>query len=134
MARKRVFNMATPVKMQGKLERLLIGRISEETALTLARLGASQWNESFGVYKRLYEQMKTILQKQFPDVPHGQYGLYRSFMLKAYKSIPKGADPEALISDYVKITGVREDVLRYLLDYFGLITERSGEETAPTGR
>jgi len=58
-----------------------------------------------------YIRLKEYLGRVHPEVPRGLYGLYRSFLLKAQKEIPKGADPEGIIDYFVRRCGLDPNVL-----------------------
>jgi len=129
MPRKRKYTATSALRHQYKMERVLLGKPSEETSVALARAINSEWSQAFGNIREAYRKLKEYLGKKHPDVPVGLYAFYRSFLLKAMKNIPIGASPDALIEEFRKKCGLDPTVMADVLEYFGLITEKTEEET-----
>jgi hypothetical protein len=128
MPRKRKYTATSALRHQLKMERVLLGRPSEETALAAARAINAEWSQAYGNYREVYRKLKEYLGKAHPDVPSGLYGLYRSFLFKALANVPKGASPDAIIDEFAKKCRLDVAVMRDVLEQFGMHIERSEEE------
>lgn len=130
MARRKSYKATSPVKHLYKMERLLYGKPSEETALALARASNQEWAMKFGKLRDAYRQMKEFLKASHPEVPVGQYGLYRSFLLRALARIPNGEDPETIVEAFRVKCGLDTGVMWDILEFFNLASRKNEEEVA----
>jgi len=128
--RKRVYTSTSPLRHKAKMERVFLGKVTEPTGVALATAINAEWERGFGTYKEAYRKLKEWLAQAHPDVPRGLYGLYRSFLFKAMKEIPSGADPQGLINEFASKCGLDPNVLAAILEYFGLAQVKSGEEVS----
>jgi hypothetical protein len=128
MPRKRKYTATSSLRHQLKMERVFLGRPSEETAIATARAVSAEWSQAFGNYREVYRKLKEYLGRAHPEVPPGLYGFYRSFLFKALANVPEGTSPDSIIDDFIKKCGLDAGVMRDVLEQFGVHIERSEEE------
>jgi len=128
MPKRRDYRPSSPWRHQAKMERLILGKVTEETGIAMARSITTEWTRRYGDFNEAYRKMRQFLLSKHPDFPKGQLGLYRSFLFKALKEIPAGADPEALVDEFKVKCGLDPSIMYEILEYFGLYKREAEEE------
>lgn len=129
MTRSKEYRQTTSVRYRIKSYRLFVGFSNPEMAKEVSDLVTDQWNAKFGQYRDAYLRMKIWVLARYPDLPKGQLGLYRSFLFKAMKAVPTGANPDDIIKEFEKKLGLKREVMEYILTMPGLNFSRDTEET-----
>ncbi len=122
MPRSKEYRASSSLRHLGKLYRVFGKDIPPEIVAQIAQSSNSEWNNKFGLYHNMWITIKEALVKQFPDIARGQYGLLRSYMLKALKSKKQGMDLDKLADEYAKITKLPVEYLRFINDQITAIT------------
>ena len=129
MPRRKTYKATSPIKHLYKMERLLYGEPSKETALALAQASNQEWAMKFGKLRDAYRQLKEFLKAEHPEVPVGQYAFYRSFLLRALARIPNGEPPEYIIESFRIKCGLDEGVMWDILEFFNLASRKNETQT-----
>jgi len=128
MAKKRQLRPTTEIRYRMKMERQYKGQVSEETAREFAASVAQYWGIRFGSFHRDYDRLKEWLARAHPEVPSALYAYYKAFLSHAQKQIPAGYKPDAVMDYFQKKAGLDPQVMREILELWGLLTERSQTE------
>ena len=131
MAKNRHLSYTSTPRYRLKMYRLFGGQEYSQLALEVSDMAQAKWNEEYGRFHNAYLRMKDYILRNHPNVPVAQLGLYRSFLFKAMKEIPNGADPEDLINEFQKKAGLDTTIMREILALPDLQVSKSETEVTP---
>jgi hypothetical protein len=121
MPRSRTLRESSGLRHKAKIMKLF-PTTDPELQKAIADAVNSTWNQKFGEYHMVWEEVKTQLYKQFPDLKRGELGLIRSYVLKAIKNKRQGGNLDALAEDYAQKTGIPSEVLSFINNYIKGLT------------
>jgi len=131
MAKNRQLGYTSSPRYRLKMYRLFAGQVEPQLALEVSDMALAKWNEEYGRFHNAYKQMKDYILRNHPNVPVALLGLYRSFLFKAMKEIPNGADPEELINEFQKKAGLDPVIMREILALPALQNSKPESEVTP---
>jgi hypothetical protein len=131
MAKKKVLGITSNLRYQGKIQKMLEGRMDPETARDVARRANESRIAGFTIYNTMWQKVLVTLAKDGIVIPPYQRGLYRAFFNELLKASTKaGANKEYIIDKWSSEEGgaLNVNILNAIADIVWPI--RKPQETA----
>jgi len=131
MAKKKVLGITSNLRYQGKIQKMLEGRMDPETARDVARRANESRIAGFTIYNTMWQRVLKTLARDGIEIPPYQRGLYRAFFNELLKASTKaGADKDYIIDKWSSREGggLDPNVLNAIADVIWPV--RKPQETA----